>query len=260
MSRAVNGGTALRIGTFALAGALAGTLVGGLGGRVAMRIAGAMSDPGSMSSPLTANGNVLGEITVGGTLALAFFSGLLPGLVGGVGYGAMRPWLVPLGRWSGVAFGLLLLAAAGPAVLEPFNFDFQKFGLPVLNVLLFAALFPLFGIAVAAASTLLADRSGSIPWKLASGIALGVFLLTLGLFLNAVVRTLGGSREFGDPRGFFLLWFIFVPLAMRIAFRERTTDARALPVGAQVASYALLVAPAVLGAPSTLEAMLFLAR
>ena len=55
-------------------------------------------------------------------------------------------------------------------------------------------------------------------------------------------------------------WFIFVPLAMRIAFRARTTDARALPVGARVASYALLLAPAVLGIPSTIEAMLFLAR
>lgn len=256
----MNRGTALRIGTFALAGALAGTLVGGLGGRIAMRIAGAMSDPGSMVSPLTANGNVPGEITFGGTLALAFFSGLLPGLVGGVGYGASRPWLVPLGRWNGVAFGLLLLAAAGPAVLEPFNLDFQKFGLPVLNVLLFAGLFPLFGIAVAAASKLVADRSGSVPWRLASAIALAFFLLTLGVFLNALGRTLGGSREFGDPRGFFLLWFIFVPLAMRIAFRQRTTDARALPIGVRVASYVLLLAPAVLGTPSTLEAMLFLAR
>lgn len=68
------------------------------------------------------------------------------------------------------------------------------------------------------------------------------------------------SREFGDPRGFFPCGFIFVRLALRIALRQRPADARVLPLRARVVSYALLLAPAMLGIPSTIQAMLFLAR
>jgi len=256
----MNRGTALRIGTFALAGALAGILVGGLGGRIVMRIAGAMSDPMTLASLRTANGNVLGEITLGGTLALAIFAGLVPGLVGGVAYGASLPWLVPLGRWSGAAFGLVLLAAIGPAVLEPFNFDFQKFGKPVVNVALFAALFPLFGLVVAAAAHHISASSRSRAWQIAAGLALAALLLATGLGLNALFSTLVGSGGLGEPRGLFLLWFVLVPVLLRLALDRGLSDARTLPARARVASYALLLAPAAIGLPATVEAMLFLAR
>lgn len=62
------------VGVAALAGALAGVLVGGLGSRVAMRISGAMSDQARVGLATTDNGNILGDITLGGTFALVIFA------------------------------------------------------------------------------------------------------------------------------------------------------------------------------------------
>lgn len=134
------------VGVAATAGGLAGVFVGGIGGRVAMRVSGAMSDPSMVGGALTSNGNVLGEITVAGTVVLVIFSGLIPGIAAGLVFAAVRPWLRPFGRWAGVVFGLALLAALGPLLLDPLNIDFRKFGSPQLNVPMFASLFPLFGI------------------------------------------------------------------------------------------------------------------
>ncbi|HUQ17633.1 MAG TPA: hypothetical protein VM070_07590, partial [Candidatus Saccharimonadales bacterium] len=53
------------VGVGALAGLAAGIVVGGLGGRIAMRISGAMTDPGLASFARTENGNAIGEVTLG---------------------------------------------------------------------------------------------------------------------------------------------------------------------------------------------------
>src|SRR5688572_9773063 len=97
------------IGIAGLAGALAGVLVGGLGSRVAMRISGAMTDSALVGLARTDNGNILGDITFGGTLALVIFVGFIPGVLAGLFYAATQPWLRPLGRWAGLAFGMALL-------------------------------------------------------------------------------------------------------------------------------------------------------
>ena len=247
------------LGIAAVAGSIAGILVGGIGGRVAMRISGAMSDQALVGIARTDNGNVLGEITFGGTLALLIFVGFFAGVLGGIFYTAGRPWLRPLGRWAGLAFGLALLAAAGSLVLDPFNIDFRKFGVPVVNVALFAALFPLFGIAhMLLAETVERRMPRTLAWEIP---AAGVAALVVGLL---AITTVGSLIE-GDGQD---LGFLFPPVALAVLVSLRVvlgsggllTDARSLRPRDLILSYGLLLAPVLAGLPATIAAIGVLAR
>lgn len=136
------------VGIASLAGVIAGVAVGGLLGRVAMRVSGFMAGP-ALVGVHTSNGERVGDITFGGTLALIVFTGIGSGLVGGVLYAGVEPWLRRWRPWHGLVFGIGLLVAASLSVLEPTNFDFVRFGSAPLNVVMFAALFVLFGVATA---------------------------------------------------------------------------------------------------------------
>ncbi len=93
---------------------------------------------------LTKNENTIGEITVGGTVALIVFGGGLGGLLASIVIVAAEPWLQWMGALRGLGFGLAVLAAY-------FSFDTLDFRLidpPALNVAMFAGLFIAFGFAV----------------------------------------------------------------------------------------------------------------
>ncbi|HEY8860779.1 MAG TPA: hypothetical protein VIN37_01625, partial [Candidatus Limnocylindria bacterium] len=139
---------ARHVGTATLAGVISGIFVGGLLGRVVMRIAGFAAGPGLVGS-FTANGNRVGDITVAGTAAIVLFVGLSSGLIGGVLYAVIEPWLRRLRPWHGLAYGTALLGAFGFTVLDPSNLDFRRFGSAPLNVVMFALLFLLFGVTTA---------------------------------------------------------------------------------------------------------------
>jgi hypothetical protein len=139
---------ARHLGLAALSGAIAGILVGGVLGRIAMRISGFAAGP-ALAGVSTANGERVGEITFGGSLAVVIFVGLPFGVVGGILYAIAEPWLRRARPWHGVAYGAGLLLATGFLVLDPSNFDFTRFGPPVLNVAMFAALFVIFGLTIA---------------------------------------------------------------------------------------------------------------
>ena len=127
-----------------VAAGIAGAIAGGLGSRVVMRIA-AMTAP-ERAGQLTENGNIVGQITGGGTLFLLIFAGLATTFVSGGTYLIARPWLPrrPLAR--GLTLGVLLLALFGPGVIEPSNADFVILGDRAQNVAMFAALFVLAGL------------------------------------------------------------------------------------------------------------------
>lgn len=246
----------------AIAGGLAGMLVGGLVGRVAMRISGAMSDPSMVGGAVTGNGNILGEITFAGTFALVIFSGLIPGIAAGLVYAAVRPWLRPLGRWAGLVFGLALLAALGPLLLEPFNVDFRKFGSAQLNVIMFALLFPLFGIAHHGLTEVAERRRGAAPaWSAMDFAGLAAAGLILILVVTASIGALLGPEP-ADLRPFSLVFWLVAGVAMRAAFARRRTlvDARDLSRRDRIISYAVLALPVLLGIEGTLFAARFLAR
>lgn len=140
------------------AGLLAGVLAAGAGGRLVMRLL-AVNSPDGRGS-ITEAGEIVGEITLGGTLGFIFFTGLGAGLVSGVLFALVRP-VLPRGRAGGAILGALLLVIFGPR-LEPLrsdNFDFALVGPDWLALLSFSVLALFQGMLVVA----LANRLGSPP-------------------------------------------------------------------------------------------------
>ncbi len=134
-------GLVREFGVGALAGAAAGALAG-LGSRIVMRISGLAAGPEAIGQ-ITESGFVVGDVTFGGTLGIVIL-GVIGGALGGSVYVALRPWLAPLGRWSGVGLGLLMLAISSEP--DPASRDFRRFGPPLLSIAMFAALSPLAGV------------------------------------------------------------------------------------------------------------------
>ena len=125
------------------ASVVAGVLVGGVGGRLVMRVS-AIAAGSDAAGLLTENENTIGEITVGGTVALIVFGGGLGGLLASIVIVGAEPWLQWMGALRGLGFGLAVMAAY-------FSFDTPDFRLidpAALNVAMFAGLFIVFGFAV----------------------------------------------------------------------------------------------------------------
>jgi hypothetical protein len=232
---------ARHVGTATLAGIITGILVGGLLGRVVMRVSGFTAGPGMVGS-FTSNGNRVGEITFGGTLAIVIFVGVGSGLAGGVLYAVIEPWLRRLRPWHGLAYGALLLAAFGFTVLDASNFDFQLFGSAPLNVAMFAALFLLFGVGIAwTFDRLRALIAGTtMPSRTAKGLA---FLVLLpGVVAAGLLVLSPGGLE--DPL-FPIAFLLGAVIAAFVRWRHLPT----------VIGYAALAAPILLGATRTIAAV-----
>lgn len=136
------------------AGLLVGIIVAGLGSRLAMRLV-AAANPDA-DGTLTENGNVVGEITLEGTLDLVLFTGIPVGLLAGLVVFCVRRWLPAAMPWRGLALTLPLLALLGPGIFDSESSDFRLLEPAELSVAVFGALFPLAGLALAP----LADELG----------------------------------------------------------------------------------------------------
>jgi hypothetical protein len=161
---------AFLIGAGVLAGGIGGFLAAGVGSRLAMRIV-ALIAGRDQYGRLTDAGEVVGEITAGGTLFLLFFGTML-GFLGGLVYMAVRRWLPGRGWRRGLLYGGLLLTVFGSIVIDSDNIDFHLFVSSYISVILFAALFPLFGLIVAPIVDRLDDRAPRFPrnrWLVAAG-------------------------------------------------------------------------------------------
>jgi len=253
------------IGISALSGFVAGAVTG-LASRVAMRIAGLMAGADALGSPAHAvvsegrssGGQVVGEATFGGTLEVVFGSAL-DGVLGGLLYLAFRPWLARLGPWRGVAFGLLLLLTFG-ALLFGVGADtaaFRRYGPPALNVALFAALYPVFGLVVAPAADglerALPGRRPAGLWAWVGYIPVGLAAAIATLFVTAAIGSAVGPILAGRPR--------FEPFALPVATLVVALAARRISsIGprARAAGYALVAAPVLVGLPFTIGAIVTL--
>lgn len=239
------------VGIAALAGLGAG-IAGALGSRVAMRVS-ALATEGNCSALVTENGNRCGEITLGGTAGLIVFGGLFFGLFGGLFYAAARPWLAGGAVRRGLLFGLLMLAAAGWTVFDPHNVDFGLFGPALLNVVMFAALFPLFGLVVGPLSDRL-DRTLPRPvvGRRPPATHLAAYALVVPLIALATVAVFGifvSAIASGDPAPLVVFAYVFVLLPLA---RRRLAERPALtPAG-----YALFAAPVLVGLVFTLRGVL----
>jgi hypothetical protein len=163
-----------------LAGLIAGLVFLGLGSRLVMR-ASALLSPDS-TGLLTENDNVVGEITLGGTLELVIFVGLFGGLLSGTLWVIMRDWL-PLKAASRITLAGLIAAMLGSsAVINDGNEDFHKLSAPGANIAMFVAIVGLTGAATAALNAPLTRR---LPSGLVASIIFGLLSGLVGLMMVA---------------------------------------------------------------------------
>ena len=126
---------------------VAGAVVLGLGSRLVMRVIAMLADP-QFQGASTSGGNIVGEVTLKGTIGM-----LVPGAVGGLLAGTLylliRRWLprnltLRCLTFSGLTmilfWGLLVGADRGP------DFRFTSLG---VQLLMFGALLPVFGLLAA---------------------------------------------------------------------------------------------------------------
>ena len=123
-----------------IGGVVGGLLAAGAGGRLAMRLLAATAGDRAQGQ-ITEADEVVGEITVGGTIGFVIFGGLFAGLVCAVIYLLVRKWL-PNGSVGGLVLGGLLLVTLGSRVepLRADNPDFDLVSPAWLAVSVFAAL------------------------------------------------------------------------------------------------------------------------
>jgi len=236
---------ALTAGT--LSGFVAGLIAGGVGSRIAMRIVAITAGDANQGAITDAEATV-GEITAGGTAFLIFFGGMA-GALGGLLYLAVRRWLADAGRWRGLAFGLLLLATFGSAIVEGDNPDFDEFGSPGLNIAMFASLFVIFGLLVA---PLFERIERGLPRTSLRPSGLGA-LAAHGFGLLLVLPAVGSLGILAQQEAVLLLPYtlLAMPLGAYVLARAnggfgRLSDLRGRP-GLMAAALALLAAPLVVG-------------
>jgi lysylphosphatidylglycerol synthetase-like protein (DUF2156 family) len=134
-----------------------------------------------------------------------------------------------------------LLLAFGFTVLDPANFDFTRFGVPLLNVAMFAALFIIFGLAIAwLFDTLVALRDGT--GAVARAVDISAWLALLPAVL-AVVLFIGGAAGLDPLVAVAAVAVVLVPAVVRW---------RALP---SAIGYATLAAGLLFGAARTLSGL-----
>jgi hypothetical protein len=211
-----------------VAGLGAGLLVAGAGGRLMMRLLAATS-PEEAQGRLTEADEVVGQITVDGTIGFVAFTGLFFGLATGAAYLLVRPWL-PSGRLGGFAFGGLLLVAAGTRV-EPLrgdNPDFDVVGPAWLSLLGFGVLVVAHGAVVAAVAARYASTLPLLAWQPRAIAGHAPLLLLLPLVLPALVVVVGG--------------LVVVGLSQVKAIRAGLQAPQAVAVGRVVLGAAALVA------------------
>ncbi|MGH2774843.1 MAG: hypothetical protein ACRDJT_05335 [Actinomycetota bacterium] len=159
-----------------VAGFMAGLIVGGVGSRLAMRIL-SLTSPDAQGA-VTEAGEIVGDISLGGTLFL-LAAGALLGVGGGLAYVASRRWLPS--RGSGLVFGLLMLALSGRLLVDPENLDFVILDPAWLGVAMFASLPVLFGLLVVSLQSRLEPFFTRTRSRVATTLVLVAGLLPLAI-------------------------------------------------------------------------------
>lgn len=191
------GGLILRdIARGGIAGAIAGALVAGVGGRVVMRLA-ALLVPSAVGLP-TENGNTIGEITLGGSLALITL-GTFFGLIVGAIWVAIAPWIPGRGMGRALLAAPIAVAVGGVGLVDGGNVDFIVLRNDALVVALLLGLVGLVGVAIALVDDGL-ERVLPLPTGGAAGPAVVYALLTAVGILIALPAVFGAFFGGDEPR------------------------------------------------------------
>jgi hypothetical protein len=196
-----------------------GLLVTGPAVRLIMRLL-AVTAGASAQGRRTEAEATIGEITVGGTISLIIFGGVLTALASGLAYVIVRP-LLPAGRLGGVVFGVLhfVLLATVLDPLRPDNADFDLVGPNWLAIVAFGVASVVHGMAVAAfanrySQRLPGDPNGHDFIRAGLPLALPLLFVAVSIF-GAVVAVIGLLN---------VLLFSRIPLAITPS-RSRTIRA-----------------------------------
>lgn len=149
-----------------VAGLIAGVLVGGLGGRLFMRVA-ALLHP-EATGIATQNGNLIGDITLGGSLALIVVVGLFVGISVGPVWVAVRSWIPGTGLGKALWTMPVAVALGSRGLLAVPNPDFRILGHDPTIVVLIVVFTALLGFTVAVIDGWL---DGRLPRAVAAGSA-----------------------------------------------------------------------------------------
>jgi hypothetical protein len=217
----------------------AGALVTGPAIRLIMRLL-AVTAGDDAQGRVTEADEVVGVISVDGSIGLIIFGGLFAGLLSGLIYAGIRYWL-PAGRLGGIVFGALHLLVAGTRLdpLRPENPDFDIVGPGWLPVATFGAACLLHGMAVAA----IANRYSQAlppPVRNRAGWLKAVLPLTLPVLIAL-------------PAVVVLAPAILVMTLIVLLSRIRPVVRFARSRGALVAGWVVLAIIAVALLPSTLD-------
>ena len=130
-----------------IAGILVGIFVAGIGGRIVMRLATILHE--ERVGMLTENGEVIGRISLGGTMALITFGGLGMGLLAGVIWVIVGPWIPGRGLGRAAITAALAVAIGSPALIQGGNVDFFILDHDPLVVAMLVALVAAVGFSMA---------------------------------------------------------------------------------------------------------------
>jgi MFS family permease len=168
-----------------LAGLIVGVLLGGIGGRLVMRLA-AHLVPDAVGR-FTENGNAIGTITLGGSVALVVFVGLLFGAVAGSLWVVIGPWL-PASPLARAVLAIPIAVALGTVgIVDDRNRDFAILGRDPLVIASLVVLVASFGPALVLTERWLErrlPRAGASDTKIVAGYAL---VTAIGILLTLLV-------------------------------------------------------------------------
>ncbi len=182
-----------------IAGIIVGLLVAGLGGRLVMRVAAILHE--GAAGIFTENGEVIGHITLEGTLALMVFGGLGMGLLAGTIWVVVGPWIPGRGLPRAIATALAAIALGTPMLIQRLNPDFVVLDHDPLVVALLIGLVGLVGLSIALVDGALDARLPRPGRRLSIATTVYVVITLIGLFLIVpiVIVILLDQREYRAP-------------------------------------------------------------
>jgi hypothetical protein len=234
-----------------IAGILVGIFVAGIGGRLVMRLATILHE--DTVGRFTENGELIGRISFNGTMALITFGGLGMGLMAGLIWVIVRPWIPGRGLVRALVTGLLAIALGTPALVQGGNTDFIVLDYDPRVVAMLIGLVFAVGFSIALVDGWL---DGRLPRavravRISTTVYLIVTLLGLILILPLVVAILLDQPDYRATirAGWALL---AVGLATLGWWVLRVRGATMPPRWLAIAARASLVAAAILGVVTSL--------
>lgn len=179
-----------------ITGILVGIFVAGIGGRIVMRFATILHE--ETVHNLTENGEVIGRISLNGTMALITFGGLGMGLLAGVIWVVVGPWIPGRGLGRAAITAAMAVAIGSPSLIQRANHDFVILDHDPLVVAMLIALVAAVGFSMALVDGAL-DRRLPAAVPKAGGATLAyaiVSLLGLALILPLALAILFDQSEY----------------------------------------------------------------